>query len=209
MYKVALEKLTHDLPLEKMKHVVSFNHTYLVITRNVRVLARHEAFEHPEFLTRFDKVFADYYFSALKGFLNNDVIPEAWKIAFDLEESGRVSSFIAMALGVNAHVNNDIAQALLDSKAQKMHYKDYLKVNDIIIDSIKEVIDSLPGNTKFYGPKNTLLRPMYKLLMGFLIKRWRRKAWKKYLSLKSDSHYVRTIERDAAFKARLLAHLPI
>lgn len=207
--QAALEKLTHDLRDEDLKNIVSFNHTYLVITRRVKNEIQKGAFQYPDFLQSFDTIFADYYFSALKGYLRSEPIPKAWELAFDAATHGKAGSFISMALGVNAHVNNDIAQVLVDSKAKKEYYKDYLQINNIIGESLNEVIDSLPDDKILFGPKNFIMRPIYTLVMNVLIFYWRKRAWKFFLILKENKEYVINIKKSATFIAKLLVRIPL
>ena len=54
-----------------------------------------------------------------------------------------------MALGVNAHVNNDLAQVLLAANVPEEFKADYDKVNDIIGESLREVVMSLQESSKF------------------------------------------------------------
>lgn len=207
--QIALEKLSHDLAADKLYSVTSFNHTYLVITRKVRTSARKSAFQYPEFLSQFDTAFANYYFNALERFISDKPIASAWNEAFVKANSKKVSNFVAMALGVNAHVNNDIALVLRDCNAQTKHYDDYVQINSIIISALNEIIDSLPNDKYYYGPKNKFFRPIYKYFMKLLIVRWRKQAWVNYIKLRNNIDYENEIEARAGSLARLLSKLPI
>lgn len=207
--QTALEKLSHDLSADELHLINGFNHTYLVITREVRTSLKKAAFKYPNFLSQFDTVFASYYFEALKGHLTNKPIPSAWQKAFEMANSKKVSSFVAMSLGVNAHVNNDIALVLRDCNAQTEHYDDYARINSIIISALNEIIDSLPNDKYYYGPKNKIFRPIYKYFMKLLIVRWRKQAWVNYIKLRNDIDYESKIEARAGHLARLLSKLPI
>jgi hypothetical protein len=207
--QVALEKLNHDLSVEGLEQLINFNHTYLIITKNVKNAMKKNLFDHPEFLEQFDTVFADYYLRALRAYIRKTPAPPAWIFACDKAHKRQCSAFITMALGVNAHVNNDIAQVLRDTEPSDEVRRDYNLINSIIASSIDEVIDELSEETNRFGPRNMLLRPLYKIIMHILIIVWRTTAWNNYKKLTSAKISVSDIEMKAVRTARLLIHLPL
>lgn len=206
---LALRRLNHHLERTSLGGLVYFNKTYLIITQNVRRAVADGRFEHPDFLRHFDTRFAFYYFSALRRYLESKPAPPAWQRAFEASRSGRVSPIIAMALGVNAHVNNDIPQVLQDTKAMETHRRDYNLVNKIIRDSVNEVLDGLDATTHVLDPKRRLLKPLYKRVMDIVIARWRVKAWKHFERLKSHATTTQDIEKYASMMERELRKLPV
>ncbi|HSH55949.1 MAG TPA: DUF5995 family protein [Candidatus Limnocylindrales bacterium] len=206
---LALENLGHNLPQKQLAMLDNFNKTYLIITRNVRQQLRKGAFEHPDFLHQFDTRFAYYYLRALKGYLQNQEIPRAWRRAFRTARHRYASPFVCMALGVNAHVNNDIAQVLRDCKATKQHYRDYRLVNSIIKDSLDEVIDLFRGQDRLLSPHRRLLRPIFKAGMAQLVKIWRFTAWRKFRKLQRRELSVPRLETRADKVGKGIAKLPI
>lgn len=158
----------------------NFNQAYLIITRNVLADARRGGFDNPTFLTTFDTCFAGYYFRALRNYIHGEQTPAAWFVAFDRAQSGKISSLKAMALGVNAHVNNDIAQVLMELDASHKQYGDYKRVNDVIHHSIYEVFDSLDADQKWLNSRYQKLRPLYRVVLHILIRAWRAHAWQTY-----------------------------
>lgn len=202
----ALELLEHDLPLLELQHLRSFNYTYLTITRNVRQAVKKGVFKHRKFLHKFDGRFAYYYTGALHQYLEKGRVAPAWRIAFEQAKAGECTPFVAMALGVNAHVNNDIPQVLKDCEAKKTYHADYYKVNKIIGSSIDEVVDAFDEDSSITGPKRPLLRPAYKLTMSNLIKVWRRNAWRKFEDLRDGNISVSNIEQDAYKTAKQILY---
>lgn len=187
----------------------NFNKTYLIITKNVRARMRQAVFADPKFLETFDARFAKYYLEAFDKYLKGTVAPPAWCKAFEESKKGKLPPVAIMALGVNAHVNNDIAQVLSDCKAEKRHYGDYKKINRIIRDSIYEVIDGLDNRKMALDPKNFLLKRFYKAVMATLIISWRRKAWHNYQNLLKGDAGIKDIENFAHAKAKQLVRLPL
>ncbi|HEX8226692.1 MAG TPA: DUF5995 family protein [Candidatus Saccharimonadales bacterium] len=207
-----LERLDHDLPATRLAGVRNFNTTYLIITQNVRAAIRKGMFEHAGFINHFDGQFARYYLAALSDYQDGKPTPPAWHQAFDAALDGASAPLRYTGLGVNAHVNNDIAQVLRDCKASERHYGDYLLVNDIIADSVYQVLDSIdtPRRLKApISPKRTILQPMYKQVMKFYVRRWRGRAWQNYLGLLDRRITIRDIEASAGRTARYLKTIPV
>jgi len=205
----ALSRLQKDLPRANIDLLRNFNKTYLIITRNVMQASSDDSFDHPDFLEKFDALFAHYYIEALRNHLgkNTLALPPAWKYAFEAAEKGKASPFKCMVLGVNAHINNDIPQVLLEVGASRQHNRDYYFVNSIIKRSIDEVIDELEASDRLINPKMTVLRPVYKLLMHVLVLMFRRLAWCNFRLLQKGSierHLVELRSKRVALLVRLL-----
>lgn len=205
----SLEFLGHDLPLAKLERLDAFNQTYLVITRNVRQELRKGSFDFPDFLEKFDTRFAYYYLRALQGYLMDEKIPKAWQIAFDAAASGRVRPMICMALGVNAHVNNDIPQVLRDCQADQRQYRDYKKVNKIIRSSLDEIIDLFKQPERLLDPDKKNMRPLFRFGMHSLVKIWRFTAWRRFERLIHKNDGVIVIEHKAEQTGQGISRLPI
>jgi hypothetical protein len=112
-----------------------------------------------------------------------------------------------MALGVNAHVNNDIPQALLDAGAKQAYYEDYKAVNRIIAGALDEVLISLQPARSWPDPGNAVVRPVYKPAMSILIRRWRADAWKMSQRLRKHQLAINELESKAQAKTRLVGLL--
>lgn len=68
-------------------------------------------FEDPVWVDEWDVAFAGFYLSALDADLAGGSPPRPWRLAFGAREL--LPSLIHVLLGVNAHVNYDLPQALL------------------------------------------------------------------------------------------------
>jgi hypothetical protein len=204
----ALELVEHDLPKRSLPAIRNFNNTYLVITRNVRQARKKGHFANPDFLEQFDVQFAHYYLEALRRYLDNEELPVAWRRAFDSEKD-KSSNFKSMALGVNAHINNDIPQVLKDCNASSAQYEDYCLVNKIIRDSIHEVLDNLGTDATLFGPKRTLLRRPYAKLFYAVIRIWRGTAWRNFKLYRGGKLSRQKLEQKAGRRAYLIQRLPV
>ncbi|GID27909.1 DUF5995 family protein [Paractinoplanes brasiliensis] len=140
---VALQAVLDELPPSPAKNRVSaFNELYLKITRRVE-LAILTGVNEPEFLELLDIEFAKRYFDAL-GLWNNDDedTPDVWEVLFKRAGDTKMSRLIAAMLGVNAHINHDLALALIatwnetGAPLDDAIHPDYLLVNEIFYEEI-------------------------------------------------------------------------
>ena len=96
----------------RLSHLRVFLTTYQRTTRAVGEAIERASFEDPEWVEHWDVVFADLYLTALDAELDGGgKVPRPWQLAFaappDLHPLRHV------LLGINAHVNYDLPQALL------------------------------------------------------------------------------------------------
>ncbi|TQM58452.1 DUF5995 family protein [Humibacillus xanthopallidus] len=92
----------------------SFLATYLRTTRAVDAAIRDGEFEDPVWVEAWDVVFADLYLDALENDLSSDPgrsAPRPWRLAFGAPEE--LAPLRHVLLGINAHINYDLPQALL------------------------------------------------------------------------------------------------
>ncbi|HVT00842.1 MAG TPA: DUF5995 family protein [Patescibacteria group bacterium] len=171
----ALKGLEKKLGETKLKNILPFNTAYLIISRNVEKREKDNYFENPDLLKKLDVNFVNYYLSAINDYENGDNVAPLWKIAF---ESKNINPLINLSLGANAHINNDLPLSLAETIDDKKFYRDYQKAGTVIFESLDEILDSIHKDKP-----NAFLRFYYKLVMKYLIKRWRKSAWKKWNNL--------------------------
>lgn len=71
-------------------------------------------FLDPDWVERWDVVFADLYLDALRAASSGAPVPEPWRVAFQAARSGvRLPPLRHVLLGMNAHINYDLPQALI------------------------------------------------------------------------------------------------
>ncbi|MGD9985460.1 DUF5995 family protein [Pseudonocardia sp.] len=85
--------------------------TYRRTTLAVGDAVDHGVFEDPAWVDEWDVAFAGFYLAALDADLAGGSPPRPWRLAFGAPES--LPSLLHVLLGVNAHVNYDLPQALL------------------------------------------------------------------------------------------------
>ena len=138
-----VQSILDELPPGSARNRVSaFNDLYLTITRRVDQALVSGAVE-PEFLERLDVEFAKRYFDALRRWNDDDDrTPDVWEVLFKRAGDERMSTLVAAMLGVNAHINHDLALALVatwidhGAPGSDLIHPDYLLVNEIFYEEI-------------------------------------------------------------------------
>ena len=86
--------------------------TYRRTTQAVAAAVDGAVFEDPAWVEAWDVAFAQLYLDALDADLTGDGrVPRPWRLAFDAPAT--TSPLVHVLLGINAHINNDLPQALL------------------------------------------------------------------------------------------------
>jgi len=90
-----------------------FNGLYLSVTREID-LRPLDGWKDSTWLMNLDVVFAAFYFRALAGFLSGDsTVPRSWIAMLEARHRGGVDRIQFALAGMNAHINHDLALALL------------------------------------------------------------------------------------------------
>ncbi len=93
---------------------LAFHGTYLRTTEAVAQALRDGAFADPEWVDRWDVAFAQLYLDALDAARRGDPVPEPWAVAFAAAAAQPgLPAVRHVLLGMNAHINYDLPQALL------------------------------------------------------------------------------------------------
>lgn len=106
----SMQQRLDDLP-SRLAHQRVFLSTYLRTTQAVGDAVADGTFEDPAWVEQWDAVFADLYLHALDAELVGGVVPRPWRLAFGA--SAELPPLRHVLLGINAHVNYDLPQALL------------------------------------------------------------------------------------------------
>jgi hypothetical protein len=158
------QQIFDGLPPPAAHRVAAFNSLYFTITDRVARSLQGGGVRDPEFLELLDVEFAKRYFHALRLWGDDDpATPDAWEVLFRRAQDPDVSRLAAAMLGVNAHINHDLALALVATWQQlgppdpEEIHPDYLLINKIFFEEIPGLrrrystplqlrIDALVGN---------------------------------------------------------------
>jgi hypothetical protein len=135
-----------DASLPRRDGVAYFNRLYLQVTEAVGKASATTTFADPRFLDRLDVVFAGLYFDAEQTIATGASCPVAWRPL--VEERSEAHAPIQFALaGMNAHINNDLALAVVQTCTElgvapdddTPQHADYERVNAILATVEKQV----------------------------------------------------------------------
>ena len=101
-----------DALTPEQEHLREFLGTYQRTTLAVGKAVDDGLFEDPEWVERWDVAFAELYLTALDLHLSGGRPSRPWRLAFDAPAD--LPALRLVLLGINAHVNYDLPQALLD-----------------------------------------------------------------------------------------------
>jgi hypothetical protein len=118
--------------------VACFNAMYLAVTRAVQVAL--PAFESPAFVSRLDVVFAEFYLEACRAATERAWISRAWAPLFEAREDPRILPLQFAIAGMNAHINNDLSYALVQTWRElglrpgddTPEHRDFVRINGIL-----------------------------------------------------------------------------
>jgi len=169
---------------ESCSHNAPFALAYWRITESYgQVRDDPNYFQDVPFFNHVVAVFASYYLSAFENWKNGNraAVPQAWLIAFDAAAGRQVSGSGNLLMGVNAHVNRDLAFVMAavglvrpDGSSVK---PDYTKV-DVLINAMvqpllaEEAARFDPGISSGSSPGG-----LEYTLNSELIASWRDQAW--------------------------------
>lgn len=168
----------------------AFADCYLVMTRRVHEAVRAGEFHDGAWVARLLDRFADYYFDAVAAHDGTDrtrVCPEVWRDALDACSDPSCHPLQTLMLGINAHINHDLALALvdvlddwgtLDEATRELRHQDHERVNTIIEETTDEVQREVVAK---WSPAayalDLLMGPIDEWAFGELAESWRSRVW--------------------------------
>jgi hypothetical protein len=132
-----------------------FNRLYLMVTQEVDLHPPDGAWQSPAWLIHLDVAFAGLYFSAVAGFLGEHSVPSAWNALFEARHRTGVDRIQFALAGMNAHINRDLALALLAADAElnvtpapdSPEFADYQSVNGLLKTVMPSALTMLATDT--------------------------------------------------------------
>jgi len=168
-----------------------FHATYLRTTIAVaEQIARPGGFADPQWTERWDVAFAELYLEALEQLQAGEQTSRPWAVAFGARRGLPVLN--RLLLGMNAHINYDLPQALLavitdeefdDTELIGRREADHKAIDDILASRVPAEGDELVSS---YGPgslPDRLLKPFNESGTRRFLREARQKVWANALSL--------------------------
>ena len=165
-----------------------FHSTYLRTTKAVRDEVRSRGFHDIEWVERWDLVFAGLYLRSYEAYEATGTAPGPWPIAFARAEDRSLPPLSHVLLGMNAHINFDLAQALVavitpdefaDASLIERRGRDHRHIDSVLAERVaaedKELKKvELPGQRTLL---DRLLTPFNRLGTRRFLAESREKVW--------------------------------
>jgi uncharacterized protein DUF5995 len=169
-----------------------FHATYLRTTRAVRDALKAGLFSDPDWVERWDVAFADLYLDALRADSAGGPVPGPWAIAFRTgRERPDAPALRHVLLGMNAHINYDLPQALLavisgpeftDPVLLRQRRGDHQRIDEVLSQRVgaedAELTSAAPRSTT-----DTLLAPLNQAASRRFLREARAKVWDNTMEL--------------------------
>lgn len=103
-----------------------FNRLYMMVTKEVDFSPPPGGWKDSDWLLRLDVVFAGFYFRAVAGFLDGSGdTPSSWCALMEARYETGIDRILFALAGMNAHINHDLALALLETDREMNLMPDY------------------------------------------------------------------------------------
>lgn len=118
-----------------------FNKLYLMVAQQIDTQTPQGGWSDATWLMRLDVIFAGFYFAAITGALRQDPqTASSWDALFEARSSVGIDRIQFALAGMNAHINHDLALALLQTDddlhlkpgLQSPEHDDYEHVNTLL-----------------------------------------------------------------------------
>ena len=140
-----------DIALPDNDGLKWFNRLYMIVTNEVD-LRPDTTWKDAAWLDRLDVIFAGLYFKAAAAFVSQSAdAPNAWDALMEARFRNGIDRIQFALAGMNAHINHDLALALMETNRQSNinpnhlspQYADYEAVNQLLNDVMPKALNDL------------------------------------------------------------------
>ncbi|MFJ5301307.1 DUF5995 family protein [Streptomyces sp. NPDC088350] len=186
---------------------------YRQVTVEIRKAIHEGRFEDGPRMDRFDTLFGNRYFAAYDAWRRDRSGPRCWRETFGLLDDSDTVIVQHLILGVNAHINLDLAVAAARTDTGKdiqALRHDFLLISDILARVVLAVQDPVDAVSPLLSLLDRVGGRTDEQILDFSIVQSRAEAWHNAVLLagQSEGERAATIERldvRAAVLARLIA----
>ncbi|MFG1905145.1 DUF5995 family protein [Kribbella sp. NPDC048928] len=201
-----------DVLPDELAHRRFFLGTYLRTTQAVGRAIDRARFEDPEWVELWDVKFAELYLQALDG----ELVARPWQLAFDAPPE--LPALAHVLLGINAHVNYDLPQALLavisddeflDQQLMDRRRRDHERIDGVLAERVGAEDDELAA-TGVRTLIDRVLTPLNRLASQRFLKESRQKVWYNTVELQAarlDGTYDKRLAELEVLSAAKVADL--
>jgi hypothetical protein len=155
-----------------------FLKTYYFVTKNAaeKYLKKKHFFYNLKDYEELDVYFASLYFKPLSAYLIEGKKESPWNTYFNYCLRSDSLPFLRMLLGVNAHINGDLAKALIDLKYR--HEGDFFLVNDVLQEVVPQITKYMVFTEHdLLSTSGLVIKDFFLTEFHLLIEKWRSEAW--------------------------------
>src|SRR5438105_172914 len=161
-----------------------FHATYLRTTRAVRAELAGGGFLDAAWVERWCVAFAALYLDALEASLHGGDVPGPWAAAFTADDT--VAPLRHVLLGMNAHINYDLPQALLavisdeefgDPAVLARREADHRQIDEVLAARVGAEDEELKHLETSRSLQDRLLEPLNRISTRRLLRESRAKVW--------------------------------
>jgi hypothetical protein len=192
--------------------------TYQRTTAAVGKAVDGAAFEDPDWVERWDVAFARLYLDALDAIQAGDInsVPRPWRLAFAAESD--LPPLRHVLLGINAHVNYDLPQALLavitdddfaNDRLMARRRRDHERIDGVLSSRVSAEDDELVASGAARSVLDRVLTPLNRLGSKRFLREARLKVWHNTAELQrartesADSYRQRLAELEVLSAAKI------
>jgi hypothetical protein len=160
--------------------------TYLRTTRAVAEELELGGFRDPAWVERWDVAFADLYLDAVEDAQAGRRPPQPWAVAFGAGERDGLPPLRHVLLGMNAHINYDLAQSLLavipsrdfdDPELLADRHADHERIDQVLVARVGAEDTELEALSGPRSRTDRLLQPLNRLATKRFLRESRAKVW--------------------------------
>jgi hypothetical protein len=198
---------------------LAFHNTYLRTTEAVAQALRDGFFADPGWVDRWDVAFARLYLDALDADRRGEPVPEPWAVAFRAAAAQPdLPAVRHVLLGMNAHINYDLPQALLavitdaefgDPQVRARREADHRKIDEVLSVRVGAEDAELQQMEPPATLQDRMLQPLNRMATRRFLRESREKVWANALELSKaraagpDSYASRLAELERLSGARV------
>ena len=182
----AVQVAAEKQPRSSHDGLACFNHLYTVITRQVQDDYLAGKFANGDFITRLDVSFANRYLGAV--YAEIEAAPRPWQCLIDQRSDRWISPLAFAIVGVSAHVNFDLAFAVVETGTQMgqldpVDHNDYQHLNAIFFREMYKLRRYYESGNERWLERNLGLTTVENILGDALVVVSRYLAWNKAMRL--------------------------
>jgi hypothetical protein len=196
-----------------MEYRRTFIATYARTTEAVGNAIDRGGFEAPDWVAAWDSAFAGLFFAAHDADLAGETVPRPWRMAFD--PPGELHTLQHLLLGMNAHINFDLPQALLavisdddfeDPTLLVQRRRDHERIDQILASRVASEDGELAGSRRML---DRVLTPVNRASSKRFLRESRQKVWRNTFALQEarlagpDAYRTRLAELELLSTAKI------